>query len=220
MSEGPRHARERRHPLRILREVPALIVIAFVLALLIKSFLLQAFFIPSESMDPTLKVGDRVLVEKVLTHPHHGWVVVFTNPNPTVAPPEHRNWLQAFGHWVLEGFGISTPTDEDFIKRVIALPGETIEERHGKVFVDGVKLDEPYVSPVRDTTSFGPCRVPADHVFVMGDNRTNSNDSRVNFGQGRPISHGECAGAISMDSIVGRAFVEVWPPSRIGWLGT
>src|ERR1043166_10266850 len=67
-----------------LRELPVLILIAFILALLIKTFLVQAFYIPSESMDPTLKVGDRVLVEKILTHPHRGWIVVFTNPNPSV----------------------------------------------------------------------------------------------------------------------------------------
>jgi signal peptidase I len=191
--------------LRFLKELPVLILIAFVLALLIKSFLVQAFYIPSESMDPTLKVGDRVLVEKVLKHPHRGWVVVFRNPHPL--PEPHRNWYQAFGHWLSEGFGISTPPDEDFIKRVIALPGETIELKKGVVYIDGRRLREPYLSPVKDTRDFPPTKVPKDHVFVMGDNRTNSNDSRFGLGP------------IPIDDIVGRAFVIIWPPSRIRWLG-
>ena len=207
----------RRGRFRFLRELPFLIVIAFVLALLIKSFLVQAFYIPSGSMEPTLEIGDRVLVEKLATHPHRGWIVVFTNPHPAAAP-DHRSWLEAFGHWLLEGFGVSASPDEDFIKRVIALPAQTIEERHGAVFVDGKRLREPYLNRVRDTSSFGPCRVPRDRVFVMGDNRTNSNDSRVNFGEGAAVRKGRCVGAIRVDSIVGRAFVGIWPPSRIRWL--
>jgi signal peptidase I len=203
--------------LRFLRELPALILIAFVLAILIKTFLVQAFFIPSASMDPTLETGDRVLVEKFLTHPHRGWIVVFEDPHPT--PEPHRNWLAAFGHWIAEGFGISTPRNEDFIKRVIALPGQRIELRRGRVFVDGNRLREPYLSPVRDTSSFGPCRVPRDRVFVMGDNRTNSRDSRSNFGRDDGVRRGRCTGAIAVGSIVGRAFVGIWPPSRIRWLG-
>jgi signal peptidase I len=191
--------------LRFLRELPVLILIAFVLALLIKTFLVQAFFIPSESMDPTLKVGDRVLVEKVLTHPHRGWIVVFKNPHPVTQP--HRNWFSGFVHWLSEGFGISTPPDEDFIKRVIALPGETIQIKHGIVYIDDKRLREPYLSPIKDTRDFPPHTVPPGHVFVMGDNRTNSNDSRFGLGY------------IPVSDIVGRAFVIIWPPSRLRWLG-
>jgi signal peptidase I len=201
----PQAPPRKKSPWRFLRELPVLILIAFVLALLIKSFLVQAFYIPSESMDPTLKIGDRVLVEKVLKHPHRGWIVVFTNPHP--GPQPHRNWLQSFGHWLSEGFGISTPPDEDFIKRVIGLPGETIELRHGVVYIDGKRLREPYLNQVKDTRDFPPTKVPAGHVFVMGDNRTNSNDSRFGLGP------------IPLDDIVGRAFVIIWPPSRIRWLG-
>ncbi|MFN2544302.1 MAG: signal peptidase I [Actinomycetota bacterium] len=203
--ERSTHRKKKKSRLRFLRELPVLILIAFVLALLIKSFLVQAFFIPSESMDPTLKVGDRVLVEKVLKHPHRGWIVVFRNPHPE--PEPHRGAVSAFVHWLSEGFGISTPRDEDFIKRVIALPGETIEMKHGVVYIDGDRIDEPYLSPVKDTRDFPATKVPRGDVFVMGDNRTNSNDSRFGLGP------------IPIDDIVGRAFVIIWPPSRVRWLG-
>jgi signal peptidase I len=209
---------KKRRPLRFLRELPMLIIIAFGLALLIKTFVLQAFYIPSASMVPTLDVGDRVLVEKVLKSPHHDWIVVFTNPHPI--PEPHRNWLQAFGHWLGEGFGISTPPDEDFIKRVIALPGEKIQiKSHSRLFIDGRLVPEPYLPRGTVTGPFGPCRVPRGRVFVMGDNRGDSSDSRVNFGSGDGVRHGRCTGAIEISSIVGRAFVRIWPPSRIHWLG-
>jgi signal peptidase I len=216
-SEQPPAPPKKKGRLRFLRELPVLILVAFVLALLIKTFLLQAFYIPSESMDPTLKVGDRVLVEKILKTPSRDWIVVFRNPHPAAEP--HRGWWSGFWHWLGEGFGISTPPDEDFIKRVIGLPGETIQIKQGVVFVDGRRLHEPYVSPVKDTTTnFGPCRVPRDRVFVMGDNRTDSNDSRFDFGIGPAISHGRCVGAIEESSIVGRAVFKIWPPSRFGLL--
>ena len=202
---GPVRPVKKKGRLRFLRELPVLILIAFVLALLIKTFLVQAFYIPSESMDPTLKVGDRVLVEKVLTHPHRGWIVVFKNPHPVTQP--HRNWFSGFVHWLSEGFGISTPPDEDLIKRVIALPGETIQIKHGIVYIDNKRLREPYLNPIKDTRDFPPHTVPAGHVFVMGDNRTNSNDSRFGLGY------------VPVSDIVGRAFVIIWPPSRLRWLG-
>ena len=210
--------KKKRRSLRFLRELPVLILIAFVLALLIKTFLVQAFYIPSASMVPTLEVGDRVLVEKVLKHPHRGWIVVFTNPHPS--PQPHRSWLEAIGHWLSEGFGISTPPDEDFIKRVIALPGERIQIRnHGRLFIDRARVREPYLPRGTITAPFGPCRVPRNRVFVMGDNRGDSSDSRVDFEHGPGIRRGRCIGAIKVDSIVGRAFVIIWPPSHVSWLG-
>jgi signal peptidase I len=212
---------EKKRRFRFLRELPVLILIAFVLALLIKTFLVQAFYIPSESMDPTLKVGDRVLVEKVLKHPHRSWIVVFSQPNPILEP--HRSWFSSFWHWLSEGFGVTTPENEDFIKRVIGLPGDTVELRKGVVYIDGQRLKEPYLAESikvhgRETRDFPACTVPSDHVFVMGDNRQNSNDSRFELWDPN-AAPGQCKGAIPVNDIVGRAFVIIWPPSHIHWLG-
>jgi len=208
---GRHERRDNSGPLGFLRELPVLLLIAFVLALLIKTFLVQAFFIPSVSMDPTLKVGDRVLVNKLtyrFHEPGRGDVIVFEDPN---APPVHRNPVSAFAHWVTDGLGLTTSPDKDFIKRVIGLPGETVEVKAGKVFINGVALSpEPYLSPILDS---GCCEgrtwhVPQGDLFVMGDNRTDSNDSRGTLG------------FIPISKVVGRAFVIIWPPSRIHWLST
>jgi signal peptidase I len=180
--------------------------VAFALALLIKTFLVQAFFIPSESMQNTLNPGDRVLVNKVVYHlhtPRRGDIIVFSDPNP--APTGHRNPAQAFWHWLTEGLGVSTNPEKDFIKRVIGLPGETIEGKDGTVYIDGRPLTERYTR-VKDVRPFGPIRIPADRLFVMGDNRTDSKDSRYGLG------------FIPYRKVIGRAFVVIWPPSRIGWL--
>jgi signal peptidase I len=197
----------KRGPLAFLTELPVLLLVAFVLALLIKSLLLQAFYIPSESMEPTLEVGDRVLVNKVvyrLHPPRRGDVIVFADPDPEPAPD--RNPASAFWHWLTEGLGVSTSPEKDFIKRVIGLPGETVEVKRGEVFIDGERIDEPYLGPIEDDDDFGPVQVPPDSLFVMGDNRPNSNDSRRGLG------------FIPYDKVIGKAFVVIWPPSRIGGL--
>jgi signal peptidase I len=199
--------RKRKGPFGFLKELPALIIIAFVLALLIKTFLVQAFYIPSPSMDPTLKVGDRVLVNKLAYKfhgPSRGDVIVFSNPGQ--CPEPHRNPVSAFVHWITEGLGVSAPACEDFIKRVIGLPGDVVEERSGVIYVNGKRLVEPYLNSERDTRSVGPWRVEAGHLFVLGDNRVNSNDSRFGLGQ------------IPIDHVVGKAFIIIWPPSRFGGL--
>jgi signal peptidase I len=217
-SEDPVVGRARRRgkpkrggPLTFLRELPVLLLIAFVLALLIKSFLIQAFYIPSESMVPTLKVGDRVLVNK-LTYRFHspgrGDIVVFEDPN---APAVHRSPVSGFVHWVTNGLGLTTSPDKDFIKRVIGLPGDTVEIRRGTVYVNGSALSpEPYLSPIADVSCCPgqSWTVPTGDLFVMGDNRTNSSDSRSSLG------------FVPIDKVVGRAFVIIWPPSRIHWVST
>jgi signal peptidase I len=197
---------ERGGWLGFFRELPGLIIIAFVLALLIKTFLVQAFYIPSQSMVPTLRVGDRVLVNKLVYDfgdIRRGDVIVFENPT---LREEDRGPLGAIWDWLTEGLGFATEPGKDFIKRVVGLPGETIEVRKGNVFIDGRPLDEPYVNRLADRSDFPPTVVEEDHVFVMGDNRPNSQDSRSSLGQ------------IPFDKVVGKAFVLLWPPSRIEWL--
>jgi signal peptidase I len=170
---------------------------ALLVAFVIKTFLLQAFYIPSLSMAPTLKVNDRVLVNKLSYDLHdvnRGDVVVFESP-----PNEGS-------------------VTKDLIKRVIGLPGETLEARDGHIVINGKVLDEPYLDtdietrgPLCHTQSLPGCVgsdkvvVPEDAYFVMGDNRANSRDSRF-------------VGAIPDSLIIGRAFVRVWPVTAIGLL--
>ena len=211
--EGTRSGRHRRSertaragPLAFFRELPGLILIAFLLALLIKTFLVQAFYIPSQSMEPTLLVGDRVLVNKFIyafREPRRGEIMVFENPR--LDEPD-RNPLSAFWNWIIEGLGVSADPEKDFIKRVIALPGETIEVNGGKVFVDGERIEEPYLNEELDRSDYGPFTVPEGHLFVMGDNRANSQDSRSTLGP------------IPRDRVVGKAFILIWPPSHFEWL--
>jgi signal peptidase I len=196
---------------RFLREFGILAVAALVIAILVKSLLIQAFFIPSASMEPTLLPGDRILVNRLayrFGHIERDDIVVFTDPTPT---PEHRGVVGGFVHWLAEGIGVVRPSNDDFIKRVIGLPGDTWEIRRGVTFVDGTRVPEPYVNLADpDTRSFGPATVPDGMLFVLGDNRNHSGDSRF------PPPGG--LGYIPIDDVVGKAFVIVWPPSRMGWL--
>jgi signal peptidase I len=161
-----------------------LIVSALVIALLIKTFLFQAFYIPSESMTPTLLKNDRVLVNKLSYHMHdvhRGDIIVFK------APP-----------------GID-PDVKDLVKRVIGLPGDTIEARaDGHVYINGQKLEENWLPRGVRTEIFQPIKVPPESYFVLGDNRGNSKDSRF-F-----PSH-----FIRKQDIVGRVFLRIWPLNRI-----
>jgi signal peptidase I len=198
---------ERRGPLHFLRELPGLIIIALILALVIKSFLIQAFFIPSQSMEPTLQVGDRVLVNKLgyrFREPRRGEVIVFENPQHV---EQDRNPVAAFWNWVTEGLGFTSDPNKDFIKWLVALPGDTIEVRGGRVFVNGERVREPYLSEHRDVSDYGPFTVPEGHLFVMGDNRVNSQDSRS-----------PAVGPVPEENVVGRAFIILWPPSSFEWL--
>lgn len=171
------------------QELPILAVIAIVLALLIKTFLVQTFYIPSGSMENTLHLQDRVLVNKVVydfRSPRRGEVVVFT--------------------------GVEWGPDQDYIKRVIGLPGDTVQccDPKGRVMVNGTALDEPYIfenTPLAQR-SFDPVRVPAGRLWVMGDHRRASGDSRAH-------KDDQWNGTIPLDRVVGRAVVIVWPPGRL-----
>jgi signal peptidase I len=200
----PRPPTERADRRSFLHELPILLVVALALAIVLKTFVVQAFFIPSGSMEPTLEPGDRVLVQKVVYGPDRGDVVVFADPKGRPGPD--RGVVGGIAHWLSTALGIERPEHEDFIKRVIGLPGETIELRNGRLFVDGIRRPEPYLEGPADSRDYGPVEVPNGAVFVLGDNRLNSNDSRFGLG------------FIPVDRVVGRAFVIVWPPSRVGWI--
>lgn len=204
-----RAVRRRDDSRRFKREFPFLVVLALVVAILIKTFLIQAFYIPSTSMVPTLLKGDRILVCRVcyrLGDIRRGDVIVFADPTPEPSEPAP---LRALFHWLAEGVGVARPAQDDFIKRVIGLPADVVEIRGGDVFVNGQLLDEPYVDPAKDGRSFGPITVPDGMLFVLGDNRLVSGDSRF------PPPEG--VGYVPVDKVIGKAFVIVWPASRWGW---
>jgi signal peptidase I len=190
---GARRRHRKRSSTRNMVEWLAVIAGALVVAVIVKTFLVQAFYIPSGSMEPTLQVGDRVLVEKIgydLADVHRGDIVVFERPDNWQAGPNEI---------------------DDLIKRVIGLPGERIEVRDGFVFINGVQLDEPWgeQGPTPDFLAASGCSegctIPEGDIFVLGDNRNNSSASNQ-------------YGPLPFDEVVGKAFIRVWPFSDFGGL--
>lgn len=189
---GVRRQRRKRSATRNAIEWVLVLVGALVVALVVKTWLFQAFYIPSGSMEPTLEIGDRVLVNKIsydLGDVDRGDIVVFERPD-------------AWG----------TGDIEDLIKRVVALPGETISVVDGQVLIDGEALEEGYLAEGVTTPAFFPdsgcvpeCTLGPDEIFVLGDNRGNS-DASNHFGP------------LSFDTVVGRAFIRVWPLPDVGGL--
>lgn len=194
---APAHLRRGRNErIRSTIEWIAVIVGALVVALVVKTFLVQAFYIPSASMEPTLTKGDRVLVNKLSYDLHdinRGDVIVFELPADQIG---------------VDGI-------KDLIKRVVGLPGDVIETRDGVVFINDEPIDEPYLAEGTVTgdpqngqnPSIERQTVPEGHVYVLGDNRSNSADSRYPY-----------RGPIPINTVIGRAFVLVWPPGDIGSL--
>jgi signal peptidase I len=200
--------RPQKRKLPLWQELPLLVVAAFAIALLLKTFLLQAFYIPSESMLPTLEKGDRVLVEKIshrIGDPARGDIVVFDNAFQGEGSPaeDERSVVTKIGDSFKGLFGLPIEGHSDIIKRVVAVGGDRVEARDGEVLVNGEPVDEPYLAEGIGTADFSPVTVPDGAVWVMGDNRGSSGDSRS-------------FGPVPLDAIVGKAFLLVWPPGNLG----
>jgi signal peptidase I len=189
--------KDRPHSARWIVEIVGVVVVAILVALLLRTFVVATYSIPSGSMEPTLQIGDRIVVDKLSYHLHgigRGDIVVFSTP-----PTEN----------------CAGPPVADLVKRVIGLPGEIISLDDGNVYINGRLLPEPFLPPaLRDDTYPGPStapyalhrayRIPPGDVFVMGDNRPESCDSRY-------------WGPIRKSTIVGKVDMRIWPLSRIGF---
>ncbi|MBV9092791.1 MAG: signal peptidase I, partial [Streptosporangiaceae bacterium] len=212
---GAARGRRRRTAWSFARELVILVVVALLLAVAIKTYLVQAFFIPSGSMEKTLEINDRVLVNKIVYHIrgiHRGDIVVFNgdgswDPGQVPASP---NVVQQYVDGFASMFGFGRP-GIIYVKRVIGLPGDHVAccDSRGRVTVNGVPLNEQSYLYPGDAPSEQPFKivVPAGRLWVMGDNRLVSDDSRDH--QGDPGD-----GTIPESAVIGRAFVIIWPPSR------
>ena len=206
----PYHKEDERQPglLAVLRETVVLVALAVLLAVVFKTFLVAAFYIPSGSMESTLNISDRVLVEKVsyrFGDIEHGDVVVFVHEEAGLEPAGPSNPIAGFFSSLGQAIGVVPPSDRDFIKRVVGLPGDTINCQGGKLVRNGRPGTENYLDPGTETQSCTRTTVGPGELYVMGDNRSNSQDSRA-------------FGPIQEDDVVGRAFVRIWPLNHTGWL--
>jgi signal peptidase I len=206
----PYHHEDEKQPglFAVVRETVVLVALAVLLAVVFKTFLVAAFYIPSGSMESTLNISDRVLVEKIsyrFGDIQRGDVVVFVHEEPGVEPVGASNPVARFFSGLGQAIGLVPPSDRDFIKRVVGLPGDRITCAKDKLVRNGAPVTEPYLDQGTKTTSCKETTVGPGQLFVMGDNRTNSQDSRI-------------FGVIQRSDVVGRAFVRIWPLNHVGWL--
>ena len=223
MGDTATHSTRRRGGggfLGFLRDLVIIVVVAFLVSFLLKSFLVRSFYIPSESMEQTLQINDRILVNQLVpdvVSVKRGDIVVFKDPGGWLYPTSQNppKGVEKF----LQSVGLAADTSHEYVvKRVIGVGGDRVEccDADGRVKVNGVPLEEPYiVIPEGESKSSGvdfDVTVPEGAVWVMGDNRYQSRDSR--FNQDSPGK-----GFVPTEEIVGRAFVRNWPIDRLGWLG-
>lgn len=198
--------KQEKTPKNVAIEIVTILVSAIVLALLIQAFLIKPYQIPSGSMEPTLKIGQRVLVNRIanrFTDPKVGQITVFKppknadEPNPLCAAKQPGQGCSK---------AVNSQDEQNFIKRVVAGPGDTIAVVRGHVILNGKRQKEPYIDPCLDQPICNlpvPVKVPPGHYYMMGDNRDESQDSRY-------------WGPVPRDWIIGRAFFTYWPLNRIG----
>ncbi len=186
-----------------IRETIEVLVTAFLLAMLIRAFLIQAFYIPSSSMVPTLKIGDRLFVGRFIywfARPQRGDIIVFRGPGSPEKPFLIRKVAPTVS--ILTFGQIDLDPHKDYIKRVIALEGDTVKVEESTVYVNNQPLDEPYLKEEMTREEYGPRKVPPDCLFVLGDNRNRSKDSRY-------------WGFLSLKEVQGKALFTFWPLWRI-----
>ncbi len=190
---------------QLIFRIAAIMAIAVAASILVRAFAVSSFAVTSSSMSPTLQPGDRLLADRLtyfFRKPKRGDIVVFRCPPRGSRSLETTNPL----YWPFERVGellllAHNTGSRPYVKRVIAVEGETVRVRKGRLYIDGRLVPEPYA--VADHSDYGPCRVPEGAIFVMGDNRPDSRDSRS-------------IGSVPLRSIIGRAFFRFWPPSSVG----
>lgn len=179
---------QKARPKSPLRDILEVIVPAFIIFLVVRTFFFESRWVPTPSMVPTIMERERFIENKIVyrfRRPRRGEIIVFHPPAGAMPGGVRR---------------------DDLVKRVVGLPGETVEIKDGTVYIDGRRLPEPYVKPEnRDYLSFGPFHVPAGHLFVLGDNRRQSRDSRYWL-------------YLPLKNVTGKAFWRFWPPNRLSIL--
>ncbi|MFF2051512.1 signal peptidase I [Leifsonia sp. NPDC058194] len=221
---APGEERDRqRSVVRFVRDIAVIVVVALLVSFLVKTFVVRSFYIPSGSMENTLQIQDKIIVNELqpsLFPVARGDVVVFRDPGGWLPPaaPTHQNAIGQAVDTALTFVGLSaSDSDDHLVKRVIGLPGDRVAccSATGRLTVNGVAIDEPYIiipsGQQNAATLAFDVTVPAGELWVMGDNRYGSQDSSRN--QGLP-GHG----FVPLANVVGRAFVISWPASRWTWL--